>query len=276
MPSDLDKLRGTWSITSLEADGNAMTDVFFGGAKVIVDGDRFTSIGMGGTFEGTVSVDQRRKPKTIDIDFTAGDAAGTRNVGIYELKKDSWTICLATTGGRRPRSFKTKPATGLVLETLRRGDVPPATTKPNAKTTRTVAKRSKSTQTPAPPVSLAPATSWEGTWQMTAAVFDGTPMAENMIRWATRETRGDVTSVLAGPQVMLRARFTLDESTKPTSVEYVNLDGSNKGKSQRGIAELSGDTLRVCMAPPNKPRPRDFASAKGDGRSLTIWRRTSA
>ena len=275
IPTDLEKLRGTWSITSLEADGNTMADAFFAGAKVIVNGDRFTSLGMGGTFEGTVSVDQRKKPKTIDIDFTAGDAAGTRNVGIYELRGEKWTICLATTGNRRPRSFKTRPTSGLVLETLARESTRTAVPRPNAKAGRAAAPQSEKEERAAVPASSAPATAWEGDWQMTAAVFDGKPMAESMIRWATRVTRGDITSVLAGPQVMLRARFTLDESSRPVHVEYVNLEGSNKGKTQLGIAELEGDTLRVCMAPPKKPRPSSFVSIRGDGRSLTEWRRTA-
>ena len=78
---------------------------------------------------------------------------------------------------------------------------------------------------------------------------------------------------IAGPQVMLKATFTPGHSTKPATIDYVNLAGAAKGKSQSGIYELSGDTLRVCMSAPGGPRPSDFSSKPGDGRSYTVWQR---
>ena len=45
-----------------------------------------------------------------------------RNRGIYTLDGDTWTICLATRGDARPRSFATRPDTGYALETLERGE----------------------------------------------------------------------------------------------------------------------------------------------------------
>jgi uncharacterized protein (TIGR03067 family) len=116
-------------------------------------------------------------------------------------------------------------------------------------------------------------TDWEGEWAMEAGVLNGSAMAEHLVRWCRRITRGDVTSVVAGPRVILRARFTLDASKTPPAVDYVNLEGSNKRKSQVGIFELNRDVLRVCMSAPGKPRPADFSSKAGDGRSYTTWRR---
>jgi uncharacterized protein (TIGR03067 family) len=116
------------------------------------------------------------------------------------------------------------------------------------------------------------ATAWEGEWEMVSGVFNGVPMAEDMAKWVKRVTRGDVTEVVAGPQTMLRARFTLDDTRQPHVVEYSNLAGPSKGKAQSGIAEMTGDTLRICMAAPGKPRPDRFSSTKGDGRSFTSWR----
>jgi uncharacterized protein (TIGR03067 family) len=106
---------------------------------------------------------------------------------------------------------------------------------------------------------------------MVSAVFDGVPMDPSMVAWCRRETRGDVTTVLAGPQVMLKATFVLDEPNG--AIDYVNLAGSSKGKKQAGIFDLQGDTLRICMAAPGKPRPTEFASSKKDGRSFTVWRK---
>jgi uncharacterized protein (TIGR03067 family) len=110
---------------------------------------------------------------------------------------------------------------------------------------------------------------------MVAAVFNGAPMPDQLVQWCRRTTRGDVTRVVAGANLMLEARFTLDTSDDPWPIDYVNLSGSNKGKTQLGIAELAGESLQICMAPPGAPRPNDFASTAGDKRSFTIWRHVS-
>ena len=107
---------------------------------------------------------------------------------------------------------------------------------------------------------------------MISAVLNGAALNQAMVKWCQRATRGNVTRVVAGPQVFVNASFTLDNSRKPHLIDYVNLEGSNKGKSQAGIFELIGDSLKICMSAPGKPRPVDFSSKTGDGRSYTTWR----
>jgi uncharacterized protein (TIGR03067 family) len=118
-----------------------------------------------------------------------------------------------------------------------------------------------------------PATELEGEWAMTMAVFGGAPMDASMVAWCKRITRGNMTTVVAGPQTMLKATFALDRSASPPAIDYVNLHGPTKGKPQKGIFQLDGDVLHICMAPPGDPRPREFSSKKGDGRSFTTWKR---
>jgi len=49
MPSDLDRLQGTWNITSLETDGRKMPAPVFDGSSIVIKGKTFISLGMGGT-----------------------------------------------------------------------------------------------------------------------------------------------------------------------------------------------------------------------------------
>jgi uncharacterized protein (TIGR03067 family) len=63
MRQDLDGLQGTWNIVSLEMDGQKMPGA---GARIVVRGDRFTTIAMGATYEGTVAVHQTTVPKSFD------------------------------------------------------------------------------------------------------------------------------------------------------------------------------------------------------------------
>lgn len=269
MANDLDKLQGTWHITSLESDGEMMPPVAFNGATIVIKGNKFKSLGMGATYEGTVELDQTQKPKTLDLLITVGHAAGTRNLGVYKLAKDQWTICLATRGTKRPEKFATKRGTGLALETLARGDV-------TAKSTK-----KKSKPAPVKSANAAPAkyhaqsgakTDLEGEWEMVAGVFNGVAMKQDMVKWVRRVTRGNITTVVAGPQVMLKADFILDQSKEPHTIDYNNLEGPNTGKPQSGIFDLRGDTLRICMAAPAGKRPDVFSSKSGDGRSFTTWR----
>jgi uncharacterized protein (TIGR03067 family) len=95
-----------------------------------------------------------------------------------------------------------------------------------------------------------------------------------MVAWCRRITRGGETRVIAGPQTMLHASFTIDASTTPRAIDYVNLIGDNAGTVQSGIVELRDGILSICMSPPGAPRPRKFESRKGDGRAMTRWRKT--
>lgn len=201
MPGDRDTLQGAWKVVSCAVDGRKMPPDALDGSSMVIKGSRFTSSGMGAPYEGTVELDETKTPKAFDLHITDGHAAGTRNLGIHTVDGVTWTICLATRGTRRPKTFTTGAGTGFALETP---------------------------------------------------------------------------SVVAGPQTMLKARFTFDRSAKPQAIDYVNLEGSNRGKLQAGICELKGGTLSICMAAPGKPRPGEFASTSRDGRSYTTWRRTKA
>jgi uncharacterized protein (TIGR03067 family) len=258
---DLKSLQGVWHITSLETDGQKMSSAAFQDSQIIIKDNKFTSIAMGATYEGKVEINESKKPKTFDLVFTAGPQKGTRNLGIYKLTADSWTICLAMQGTERPRKFATQAGSGIALETLKR--------KPSVKPRATKSLR------PAAPeeatIGEGTATEIEGEWAMISAVFNGQPLDPSMVKFCKRVTHGNVTTVLAGPQTMLKAQFTLDTSKDPNAIDYVNLHGGNKGKSQLGIFELSGKELKICISAPGKPRPADFSSKRGDGRNYTSW-----
>src|SRR5215510_14971250 len=159
MTTELDRLQGTWRVASLESDGSTRPSDDLTDAAITVRGNRFTSVGMGDAYDGTIELFPRKKPKAFDLVFTSGPPEGARNRGIYRLDDNTWTICLATRGNGRPRSFKTKPDSGLALETLVRGNAPQlAKTKPvRVLTAPPAITASESTGSP---------TEIEGEWQM--------------------------------------------------------------------------------------------------------------
>jgi uncharacterized protein (TIGR03067 family) len=268
---DLEKLQGTWRVTSLETDGRTMSPSTFHDSAIVIKGHKFTTASMGAKYKGTVDIHEETTPRSFDLVFSAGAEKGARNLGIYTIDGDRWTICLATRGTIRPKAFTTTPNSGLALETLMRERAP--TKVPN--------KRASSPTLPAATpakrngVSEGPASEIDGDWSLVSAVFNGAPFDKKLIGWVKRVTRGGVTTVTAGPNTMLRADFTLNASASPWEIEYVNLEGADKGKAQAGICQLADGALSICVAAPGRPRPTAFSSSNGDGRSLTIWRLSS-
>jgi uncharacterized protein (TIGR03067 family) len=270
---DLDKLQGTWHITALETDGDRTPSPALRGATVVVTGRTFVTTGAGERYEGTMTINEKTKPKSFDLVFTSGPQDGTRNLGIYKLAGDAWTICLAMRGTTRPAKFATTPHSGLALETLQRAETSEKASAARGRATSGTQGTFGTPGTLGTPAPQGPPTELEGEWTMTAGVFNGAPLDRAMVAYCRRVTRGDVTTVFAGPKIMMTARFTLDASSAPRAIDYVNLEGASAGKSQMGIYEMTGDELQISMAAPGKPRPQNFATAKGDGRTLTRFRK---
>src|SRR5262245_31610213 len=120
------------------------------------------------------------------------------------------------------------------------------------------------------------ATEFEGEWRMVSGVMDGNAMEESAIQWVRRVTVDDETTVYAGPQVMLKVKFTNDASKSPKTIDYVSTAGANKGKRQLGIYEFDRDLLRVCMAAPGSARPKKLESVRGGRATFTVWKKTSS
>jgi hypothetical protein len=80
MSAELEKLQGIWKVVTLEVEGREVAAGFLGGAKIVVDGEMFSTVGMGA-------------------------ACGDASLGIYELRGGAWRICLGFAGRERPRGF---------------------------------------------------------------------------------------------------------------------------------------------------------------------------
>jgi uncharacterized protein (TIGR03067 family) len=263
MKTDLDKLQGTWDVAALEVDGQTMTPLL--GVRIVIEGNRFASLGMLAVYEGTLELDPAAKPSRIDMKFDKGPEAGNTNPGIYQFKGDSWKLCVATRGTVRPATFTSTPGSGIAVERLVRDKAAP-----KARKTKVAPPVGVPPSGPAP---SGPATEFEGEWQMLSGVMNGAAMDAAAVQWVKRVTSGNQTTVVAGPQTMLKVEFTFDVATSPPSIDYLNLHGPGKGKRQQGIYRFEGDVLTVCIAAPGAARPDEFASVPGDGRTLTAWKR---
>jgi uncharacterized protein (TIGR03067 family) len=115
--SDLKKLQGDWTIASWEQLGQ---NVNVTGTWSFKD-DKYTLNQGFNLEEGSIKLDQGKKPATIDMNITAGNCQGNDQPGIYKIEGDTLTLCLAWPGNTdRPTEFSTNAGNRWILITLKR------------------------------------------------------------------------------------------------------------------------------------------------------------
>jgi uncharacterized protein (TIGR03067 family) len=115
----------------------------------------------------------------------------------------------------------------------------------------------------------------EGEWSMVSGQINGKAMPDAFLKGSRRVAKDAVTTVTIGGMPFMKAKFTIDPSKKPKTIDYLMLEGLTKGKKQFGIYELDGDTVRFCFASPGKERPDDFTAKEGSGRTLSVWKKSN-
>ena len=113
----------------------------------------------------------------------------------------------------------------------------------------------------------------EGEWSLVSAERDGQMIPEEFAKTGKRVAKDGVTTVSFGDRVLMKAKFTVNPSQKPKTIDYAVTEGDNKGKKQLGIYELKGDTAKFCFAAPGDKRPTGFSAKEGSGWTLSVWKR---
>ena len=110
------KFQGTWTLTSGEAEGKALTDKQIADGKLVIEGDHYTvTIPDVGTITGIQKLDPTTTPKNIDIMDDSGPNKGKTCLGIYEIKGAKFRCVFAPAGKDRPTKFATTADSGQWL-----------------------------------------------------------------------------------------------------------------------------------------------------------------
>jgi uncharacterized protein (TIGR03067 family) len=265
-------LEGTWTFARLEIDGSSIPASALKASRLLIDGDRFRTESPEANYEGVFNINVEAEPHEIDIEFVEGPEAGNWNFGIFRLDGDQLELCLDLNGKPRPAAFRTSPGSGHAYETLTRS----SSTRPEAVTGGTA----PAAQPSAPAhdsagfefVESATLTKLQGQWTAVKIVRDGQELPAMMLRTGLRSAKKHEITISFGGRMMIQALVRIDESTTPTHVDYYNTDGMCKGAVQLGIFQWIGEEACFCMAAPGQPRPDDFTSTPGSGRTLSQWR----
>jgi uncharacterized protein (TIGR03067 family) len=109
-----------------------------------------------------------------------------------------------------------------------------------------------------------------GTWQLMSAENDGKKAPEDFVKTVRVVIRDGKHTVHVGDQVAAKEiPFTIDPTKKPKQA----IDTLPDGKQIHSIYEIDGDTLRSCVAPVGKDRPKEFSGAAGTGNTLRVFKR---
>jgi uncharacterized protein (TIGR03067 family) len=115
----------------------------------------------------------------------------------------------------------------------------------------------------------------QGEWTMVSGEIQGEAMPDEIRTTARRVAKENETTVTVSGQLFMKARFTLDPTKKPKSIDYEMTGGPTEGKKQLGIYEIDGEAVKFCFASPGQDRPTEFKTAAGDGRTLSVWKRVN-
>ena len=113
----------------------------------------------------------------------------------------------------------------------------------------------------------------QGEWSMVSGSVDGQAMPDSLRGESKRVCKGDEVTVTVAGQIFMKAKFTIDPSKKPKTIDYQVLDGPAKGKTLLGIYELEGDTFKSCFGAPEAERPKDYTGKPGERRTSSVWKR---
>lgn len=114
-----------------------------------------------------------------------------------------------------------------------------------------------------------------GRWQLVQSIVDGTAVPETEVAQTVLITDHDEFRFPADARVGTAplGKFTIDPTTTPKQVDSTALSGPDKGELTKGIYEIiDANNKRACWGKPGGPRPTDFTSAPGSGRTLQYWR----
>src|SRR5437764_606682 len=103
----------------------------------------------------------------------------------------------------------------------------------------------------------------EGEWSMVSGSADGFALPDDYVKTGKRTAKDGVTTIMLGGRLFFAAKYTIDPTKKPKAIDYQFTEGPTKGKTQLGIYELDGDTVKFCFAAPGKERPTDFTADAG-------------
>jgi uncharacterized protein (TIGR03067 family) len=117
--TDLDRLQGTWNLTSAMQDGKPLAEDKVKQTTIVFKDDTFRFPGSAEyatSKEGTIKLDESKTPKEMDAISTEKEVM----LGIYRLEENGYKVCFAPAGKPRPTEMTSTPGSGYILQSWQR------------------------------------------------------------------------------------------------------------------------------------------------------------
>lgn len=116
----------------------------------------------------------------------------------------------------------------------------------------------------------------QGTWRAIRSVYEGAEAPAEVVRSIARTVEQDHVVWRRDGKSFAGTRIELDPLRHPKAIDVIPDGGKDRGERVLGIYKLEGDRLTICMAAPEKPRPKAFKADKGSGCTLRTFLRENA
>jgi uncharacterized protein (TIGR03067 family) len=113
----------------------------------------------------------------------------------------------------------------------------------------------------------------QGTWKLLSLEVNGEKVSVKGLEAACLVVKGAKYHFQLD-KMALDITFKMDPAKKPKAIDLTVASGPSKGKVYHGIYTLEGDTFKICRSiDPDKDRPTAFATRKGSGLMMVVWKR---
>ena len=112
----------------------------------------------------------------------------------------------------------------------------------------------------------------QGVWRAEKGVKGGKEGPADEIKQLSLEFKGNKVIPRHGDQGDHEGEFKLDTTKKPKEIDLM-IDKNGKKDHAKGIYELDGDTLKICLMDGDGDRPSKFESADGSKSLLIVLKR---
>ncbi|MGA9777296.1 MAG: TIGR03067 domain-containing protein [Verrucomicrobiia bacterium] len=97
----------------------------------------------------------------------------------------------------------------------------------------------------------------QGTWKIVALEVDGQQAPTEIVATLKLVFKDDTLMFTPGEPGFTNYKFKLDPASKPAGFAMTHADGTQKGKTDKGIYALESDRLKICFCLSGKI-PKEF------------------
>ncbi len=114
---------------------------------------------------------------------------------------------------------------------------------------------------------------FQGKWKIASIVANGETIPTDQFENAVLTVTGDERVLKDGDEVKSKAKYKVDPTKTPKTIDIMVSEGTLKGKTIKGIYEITGDTMKICANLEGMNYPKEFKSETGSGILLQTFKR---